>query len=144
MLFIPKFVFFFKKAEEEAIKVKRTHVRLETINHNIYSLNINMSEKVYVKARKSFSVSHQFVWNNIFPWISIKYTKPGCLMIWPPGIIWKFSYLSSCKIIVVCNIFSRTLGIPNAFTGNLRVSLGGTVDKNMVSTLSHFGSFGLE
>ena len=48
------FFFIYKMAEEEAIKVKRTPVHLEIINHSINPLNINVIEGVNVKSQKIF------------------------------------------------------------------------------------------
>ena len=72
------FVFFYKKDEEESIKVKWIPVRIEILNHIIVSLNINISEEFNPKARKILIVSHQFVSNNIFLLMSRKYTNPLC------------------------------------------------------------------
>ena len=78
MVFISTFVLFCNKAEEEAIKVKCTPVRLEILIQIINSLNRNMSEEVNFKAIKSFPVAHQFVCKDIFPCASRKHTNLLC------------------------------------------------------------------
>ena len=81
MPFISLFIFFYNKAVEEAAKFKRTPVRLEILNHIINYPNINMSEEVNVKSRKSLPVAHQFVCNDILPCTSRKDTNPSCIKV---------------------------------------------------------------
>ena len=49
-------MFSFKNAEEAAIKVKRTSVCLEILNHIIKYLKVNISEDVNVKTQNIFLV----------------------------------------------------------------------------------------
>ena len=65
-------------AEEEAIKVKSTPVRLEIVNHITNDLNRNMSEEVNVNDCKIFPVAHHFVCNDILHFTSRKHTSPIC------------------------------------------------------------------
>ena len=78
ILFLFCYFIFYNNPEEEAIKFKRTPVRLEIVNHIFIYLNINISEEVNVKARKSLLVAHHFLYNYVFSCKSRKYTNSLC------------------------------------------------------------------
>ena len=147
-LYISLIFHFYKNAEEEAIKVKRTPVHPEFLNNIINFCNRNVSEEVNFKAWKNLILAHQFLWNDIFPCNSRKRATRFLVrlsidmtsqILFEMFFTFLFIQLQS-SVIIICT----TSGVLNAFTKNLGVALGGAVDNNMVYTLSQFEIIGLK
>ena len=120
----------------------------EILNHLIRYLNRNISEEFNVNSIKNFLVVFQFVYNYIFLHSSRKHTYPLCVKVIPwYGLSKTFSGGFLTLLIIQLQYPIIVLYAPpvvlNAFADNLRVNLGGVVDDNMVYTLSHLASIGL-
>ena len=124
-------------------------MHLEIPNNIINYININMSEEVNVKARKILPMAHQFLSNDILLFTSRKHTDLvfgkvvslyGLLDTLFGNFINFILIQRESSVIIICTY----PGVLNAFYGKLRVALGGAVENNMVSTLSHLSNIGLK
>ena len=124
-------------------------------NYELFTSSNTLCEKlfqciiyIYIKARKVFTVSHQFVCNNISLWTS-RNPRTQCAV--RLSLIMKsckhsflFFYLSPYPMISVCDNTFHNPRSTQCLHQKTWGSLGDAVDNNMVSTISHIASIGLK
>ena len=130
-------------------KFKCAPVHIEILNHVLCVIYRNITEEVNVKAHNIFLVNHQSLCNDIFMWTYRKHTNPLCGNIFPLYGILNFFFEYFLTLLIIQGqspviVLYSTPVVLNVFTRKLRVSLQGSVDNNMASTLFRIASIGMK